>query len=107
MQRTMIIIFTILTSISIIITHYHCSGGGRRDRAVIREPGSRDGLRSTLRAEEEVSGPAQGELGGDDDHDEDDGDDDDDDGDDNDQDDDAEEQVPSPTQGELHHDIFF
>ena len=84
--------------------HHNCSGGGRRDRAVIREPGSRDGLRSTLRAEEEVSGPAQGELGGDDDHDEDDGDDDDDDGDDNDFDDDAEEQVPSPTQGELHHD---
>ena len=106
MQRTIIINnINILTSISIIIIHHHCSGGGRRDRAVIREPGSWDGLRSTLRAEEEVSGPAQGELGGDDDHDEDDGDDDDDDGDDNDYDDDAEEQVPSPTQGELHHDI--
>ena len=64
--------------------HHNCSGGGRRDRAVIREPGSWDGLRSTLRAEEEVPGPIEGELGGDDDHDEDDGDDDDDDGDDND-----------------------
>ena len=51
--------------------HYHCSGGGRRDRAVIREPGSRDGLCSTLRAEEEVSGPIEGELDGDDDDDDD------------------------------------
>ena len=84
MQRAIIINITKSTSISIIMIHHNCSGGGRRDRAVIREPGSRDGLRSTLRAEEEVSGPAQGELGGDDDHDEDDGDDDDDDGDDND-----------------------
>ena len=73
MQRTIVINnINILTSISIIIIHHHCSGGGRRDRAVIREPGSRDGLRSTLRAEEEVPGPIEGELGGDDDHDEDD-----------------------------------
>ena len=79
--------------------HYHCSGGGRRDRAVIGEPGSWDGLRSTLRAEEEVPSPTEGEFDGDDG--DDDKDEDDDDG------DDAAEEVPGPAQGVLHHDFYF